>query len=58
VRQRGAGDTLECELPAYAEGYCVANDFEQAQGRVFQAMPDSSRAKSASPMAVEARPLS
>ncbi len=21
----------------YAEGYCVANDFEQAQGRVFQA---------------------
>jgi hypothetical protein len=22
----------------YAEGYCVANDFEQAQGRVFQAI--------------------
>src|SRR5437868_6473558 len=22
----------------YAEGYCVANDFEQAQGRVFQAV--------------------
>ena len=20
----------------YAEGYCIANDFEQAQGRVFQ----------------------
>jgi hypothetical protein len=22
---------------SYAEGYCVANDFDQAQGRVFQA---------------------
>ncbi len=22
----------------YAEGYCVANDFEQAQSRVFQAV--------------------
>lgn len=24
--------------PRYAEGYCVANDLEQAQGRVFQAI--------------------
>jgi phage terminase large subunit-like protein len=23
---------------AYAEGYCIANDYEQAQGRVFQAI--------------------
>jgi phage terminase large subunit-like protein len=31
----------------YAEGYCVANDFEQAQGRVFQAV---SRIIEASPL--------
>ena len=31
----------------YAEAYCVANDFEQAQGRVFQAI---SRMIQASPL--------
>ena len=31
----------------YAEGYCLANDYEQAQGRVFQAI---TRIIAASPM--------
>ena len=30
--------TIVCLGGPYAEAYCVANDFEQAQGRVFQAI--------------------
>lgn len=30
--------TVICNGGPYAEAYCVANDFEQAQGRVFQAI--------------------
>jgi len=38
---------IVCLGGPYAEGYCIANDFEQAQGRVFQAI---TRIIEASPM--------
>jgi phage terminase large subunit-like protein len=38
----------------FAEGYCVANDLEQAQGRVYQAV---SRIVECSPLLSDAKPL-